>query len=225
MRKHNKQIFYKTKNLCVKITAIIFIILTGLIILYNIFITPIVVNTLKYDTVKLATNAINQSISTIFKSDIGYNDLINISMDNSNKIKLIQAKSYEINKLVNNLTLICESSIEKYGQDGIKVNLGTFSGISILNGIGPKIKVKVAPIGAISCTFSSKFDTSGINQTIHRLYANVTANVGVVIPFFNSNYEIKQQVLLCENIILGEVPEVYLYSDSLDNLLNFVPIG
>jgi len=91
-------------------------------------------------------------------------------------------------------------------------------------GRGPNIKLKVSPIGAVSCTFSSKFENAGINQTNHKIYLTITSNIGIIMPLLSVKYQQQQQVLISESIIVGLVPEVYLYSDNLDNLLNFVPL-
>jgi len=89
--------------------------------------------------------------------------------------------------------------------------------------LGPEIKLRVSPIGSVSSSFSSEFETAGINQTIHRIYLNINANVGVVLPLYTKKFNTTQHVLIAESIIVGSVPEVYLYSDNLDTLLNFVP--
>jgi sporulation protein YunB len=90
-------------------------------------------------------------------------------------------------------------------------------------GRGPQISVKMTPVGAVVCRFISHFETAGINQTVHKIYVNVVAKVSVVLPLSTRSVETDQQVLISECVIVGQVPEVYLHSDSLDTLLNFVP--
>ena len=81
----------------------------------------------------------------------------------------------------------------------------------------------MTPIGSVVCRFISNFETAGINQTVHKIYVNIKASVGVVMPLSSRNFSAEQQVLISESVIVGQVPEVYLYSDTLDTLLNFVP--
>ena len=56
-----------------------------------------------------------------------------------------------------------------------------------------------------------------------KIYVNLSANISVIMPLSSRNFESLQQVLISESVIIGQVPEVYLYSDNLDTLLNFVP--
>ena len=101
--------------------------------------------------------------------------------------------------------------------------MGSFTGIPILVGQGFDVSFKINPIGSVNCVFDSKFEMSGINQTIHKIYLTINADIGVVLPMQTQRVKVTQQFLACESIIVGQVPEVYLFSDNLDSLLNFVP--
>jgi hypothetical protein len=79
------------------------------------------------------------------------------------------------------------------------------------------------PIGSVVCKFVSNFESAGINQTLHKIYVNINAQIGVVFPLNSVSFNSEQQVLISECVIIGQVPEVYLNSESLDTLLNFVP--
>ena len=109
------------------------------------------------------------------------------------------------------------------GEDGLKINIGTFSGIPFFIGRGPAITLKLVPIGAVSSNFVSNFDSVGINMTKHTLYLYINVHVSIVLPI--KSYEIysTNQVMLAESIIVGKVPEVYLNGGSLGESLNLVP--
>lgn len=199
-----------------------FIILSFLLTL-RISVNPIIVETIEIKSKSIATKAINSAIADVVMNSIVYEDLINIVTDELGNITMIQANALEINNLSKDLAQTTEKKIEEYGQGGVLIPLGSFTGIPILVGRGPKIKLKVTPIGAVSCTFSSKFEHAGINQTNHKIYLKVVSNIGIIMPLISVKYQQEQQVLISESIIVGQVPEVYLYSDNLDNLLNFVP--
>ena len=180
-------------------------------------------DTVELKSKSLATRAMNSSIADVVMNSIVYDDLVNIVSDEFGNISMIQANSLEINNLSKDLAQTCESRIEEYGKVGVSIPLGTFTGVPLLVGVGPRIRVKMTPIGSVVCRFISNFETAGINQTVHKIYVNIKANVGVVLPLSSRSFEAEQQVLISESVIVGQVPEVYLYSDTLDTLLNFVP--
>ena len=105
----------------------------------------------------------------------------------------------------------------------IKIPLGSFSGVSIFAGLGPKITYEINPYGEVFCYFTSNFETAGINQTYHKLYLIIKIKVNVVLPLKNVLVNSESEVLLCETLIVGKIPEVYLNSNSLTEMLNLVP--
>ena len=109
------------------------------------------------------------------------------------------------------------------GEDGLRLNIGTFSGIPFLIGRGPKITIKLVPIGAVSSEFESEFDSVGINMTKHTLYFYIKTHVNIALPIRSYDVYSNTQVMLAESIIVGKVPEVYLNGGSLGKSLNLVP--
>ena len=216
----NKLKFSKKKFtkffVCVVVCLIIFVVFSNLI-------NPVIMDTVEIRSKSLATRAMNSSIADVVMNSIVYDDLVNIISDEFGNISMIQANSLEINNLSKDLAQTCESRIEEYGKVGVTIPLGTFTGIPLLVGVGPRIKIKMTPVGSVMCRFISHFETAGINQTVHKIYVNIIANVGVVMPLTSRSFKAEQEVLISESVIVGQVPEVYLYSDTLDTLLNFVP--
>lgn len=55
----------------------------------------------------------------------------------------------------------------------------------------------------------SEFTHQGINQTLHRVYLQVVCEVSILTPFEDITEKIINQVLLAENVIIGNIPETY----------------
>ena len=218
----NREVLKKCKKR-IKIIAIVLAVILLLVLVFSIMINPVIMDTVEIKSKALATRAMNSSVADVVMSSIVYDELVTIISDEFGNISMIQANSLEINNLSKDLALTCEQRISEYGGKGVTIPIGTFTGIPLLVGRGPRIKVKMTPVGSVYCRFSSKFDTAGINQTVHKIYINISANVSVIMPLSSRNFIAEQQVLIAESVIVGQVPEVYLQSDSLDTLLNFVP--
>ena len=212
----------KYKKIIIAWTCIIIFALLSVLMLKN-GINSIISNTVELKSKALATKAMNSAIADVVINSIVYEDLVNIITDEFGNISMIKANALKINNLRKDLAQTTENKIEEYGRSGISIPFGSFTGIPVLVGRGPNIKLKVSPIGAVNCTFLSHFETAGINQTNHKIYLSISADVGVVLPLLSKKYNTTRQVLISESIIVGQVPEVYLYSDTLDTLLNFVP--
>lgn len=214
--------FKKNKKKIIAWMIVVFVIILGWLMFKN-SINTIISDTIELKSKALATRAMNSAIADVVINSIVYEDLVNIITDELGNISMIQANSLEINNLSKDLAQTTEIKIEEYGRNGVGIPIGSFTGIPLFVGRGPKLKLKVNPIGAVNCSFLSRFETAGINQTNHKIYLEISADVGVVLPLLSSKYNITREVLISESIIVGQVPEVYLYSDTLDTLLNFVP--
>ena len=57
----------------------------------------------------------------------------------------------------------------------------------------------------------------GINQTIHRLYLDVTSEVSILTPYDTIEDSISNEVVLIENVIVGLVPSTYYNLEGMEN--------
>jgi len=158
-------------------------------------------------------------------SNIKYTDLINIMTDRNGKISLIQANTIKMNALGSETSSIAQDEIRTMGQEGIYIPLGAVFNSKILAGLGPKIKVTIIPVGSVTTDFATEFENAGINQTRHKIFMIMEANVRVVIPLGSDTAHIKTRVPVTETIIVGEVPDYYInvQDGESDNILNLVP--
>ena len=93
---------------------------------------------------------------------------------------------------------------------------GSFTGFKLLAGRGPGVKIKISTIGEVETDLRSEFTSQGINQTLHRVYLQVKCNVNILTPFDNISREITNQVLLMENVIVGNIPNTYYNLEGIN---------
>lgn len=201
-----------------------FIVLVLLIILYSKYlVVPVVIKNTESQIKSYATRSINYAVAETMNQNVSYGDLINIVKDKDENVSFIEANSVRINLLSKTMSKVVMSNFLEFAKWPIKIPIGSFSGIAILSGIGPKVAFDVSPFGEVLCSFSSKFNSAGINQTYHKLYLIISLKVNVVFPFEKLHVFSDSEVLLCETLIIGKIPEVYLNSGSLTEMLNLVP--
>ena len=69
-----------------------------------------------------------------------------------------------------------EERLQRMNQEQIGIPLGAAFGSQVLAGSGPVVPVKVVPRRRRGRPeFHTEFETSGINQTRHKVYMTVTA--------------------------------------------------
>ena len=217
----SKQIFIKKKYFI--FLCFIFVILFLFCLYFIKVVNPLIINSSEVKVKSLALKAVNSAISDVMAESVLYNDLVNIVTNEEGKIIMLNANSIMINKLSKELVKSAQVKLSEIGDAGMTIPLGNFTGISLFIGVGPEVKIKLIPIGSVHCNFESKFETSGINQTHHRIYVNVEASVNMVLPIKNIKVITSNQVLISESIIVGEVPSTYLNSNSMQDMLDLIP--
>ena len=215
---------YKTKKRrkISVILIVIFIFLT-LFLYYIKLVNPIIKDYSKAKVNALTEELLNEAVSNVVNTTLNYDKIVNISYTNNGNISYINANQYIINVITREVVNNAQQLMQKIGSKGIGIPIGTFTGISIFVGRGPDLKLEMLPIAIVGSKFNSKFTNMGINNTLHQLYLDVTTRVELILPIKKQVIEVTQSVLLCEGIIIGEVPEVYLGNMSLNKNYDLVP--
>ncbi len=226
LRKKRYRNPYKKKN---KLMVFTYIILTLLIMIYGFVlvdkkIKPTVVAIAEVKAQEIASKAINQSIKTKLTDDIRYQDLYFIRTDSEGNVTLMQANTIMMNYLASEVALAVQETIKNIRTSEMRVPLGNIFGSQLLAQYGPKIKIDVTPIGRVNVDFFTQFEQSGINQTRHKIYLVVKAQVKTIVPFSSSTMMVESTVPIAETIIVGKVPDNYINVPE-DEFMNVVPDG
>ncbi len=130
---------------------------------------------------------------------------------------MIQMNISTVNAITSDVAVKIQEGLDNYQSGEFYIKLGTFTGSKILSGRGPNIPIKMSTVGNIETDLVSQFSHAGINQTVHRIYLNVSCNVTILTPFNSIEQNITNQVLLAEAVIVGDVPETYYNLNEITN--------
>ena len=200
-----------------RLSKIIFVITIILIILIITIkaISP-VFHILCEDRAKsIATTISNEQATEVMKK-YSYDNIFEIEKDDQGYIKMIKSNIFIINQITSDIALKIQKKIDERGSDNINIAMGSFTGIKLLSGWGPKVGIKISTKGNVETDLRSEFKAEGINQTIHRVYLQVNSNVSVLTPFNNIDTQIANQVLIAENVIVGNIPETFYNFNGVD---------
>lgn len=202
--------------------AILVFVFAVFILYFTFLVTPLIVDTSRAQIKVFATKSMNFAITEAINQNISYDDLVNIITDGYGKINMIQANTVKINNLSTMIERITLSHLLEVGKKPIQIPLGAFTGITLISGYGPPVEIEIFPYGEVGCRFLSQFVSAGINQTQHKIYVQVDTLVNVVLPFRTVRVKMSNEVLVCESVIIGEIPETYLKSNALNEMTGLV---
>lgn len=189
---------------------IIFAIILGLFWYYKCFITQNLVNICNHHARALSTTAVNNAIIASMNNTSSYNELIDVQKNSNGDIIYMSANSFKLNDIRTTITKSTKSILDIELEKGINIPFLAFLGIDIISGFGTPINYKVLTLSSVKSDFISEFTSVGINQTLHSIYIQVNSEIFVDIPLHNQIQTFSTNVLLCETILVGKVPEIYL---------------
>lgn len=187
--------------------SIFIVMLVSVITFYSIFksINPIFEELCLEKAREIGTYIMNDASNKILDT-IDYSNVIQIEKDENN---IVKTDVVVINKIASDIALEAEKQFRELQDETIKIPMGAITGNKYLAGSGPNINVKVIPTGNILTEIKNEFESSGINQTVYRIYLELTCRVSVVTQYKTIEESIVNQVLLVETIIVGNVPQSY----------------
>ena len=173
-----------------------------------------------------STLAINTCVTDVLaEGKVDYSNLIYLQTD-ANGLSVVRTDMSAINTLKARLTTDIQDRISKYSDGKLYIALGTLAGSDIFTGRGPKIEVKMVPVGYVTTTINSEFTSAGINQTLLRMMMSVTGTVTVVMGGYSATSDVTTDFCIAETIIVGAVPDAYTHvtgsGDTDSNINDFM---
>jgi len=149
--------------------------------------------------------------------ELDYERFIRLLRDNSGWVTAAIADMGSIHAAASALSLDVIAAMQQGNASDLSVPLGNLLGVPLLSGYGPEISIRVLSVSDAEIRMASSFTDAGINQTLHRIVVELSAEVYVLIPGETLVTEVYAQMPIAETLIVGQVPESYMYFESGEN--------
>ncbi len=201
------------------------LLLVILIVVAHINITRVLVSVAEASMRSITTVAVNDAVYYTLSDRVRYEELVTVSRDGDGNITAITSDPFQINRIARDTAYMSQQNLTKMSEDGVEVPLGAFFGIEAWAGFGPRVRMKILPISNVECRFSSVFEDAGVNQTRHSIYLEIVADISIIMPSGTRNFASLTEVLICESVLVGKVPDTYLQTDIFGDRPSLSPDG
>lgn len=205
------------------VVALVAFLLIGIVVIVQRNVTEVLKSVSEASMRSITTVAVNDAIYYTLSDHIRYEDLVSVERDGEGNVLAITSNSLQINRIARDTAYMSQQNLQSMSEGGIEIPLGALTGVEAWAGFGPKIQIKIIPISNVACRFVSKFETAGINQTKHSIYLEIVADISIVMPSGTSNFASLTEVLICESVLLGKVPDTYLQADIFGDGYTLAP--
>lgn len=185
----------------------IFILFNSFLYFFDKSVFPAILEIAETKMISEANKIINETALEVYSKDFSYTDIILVDKDNVGNITMLRADTVKLNYLAAQLTLESNKKLEDLEAVGVKVPVGYMTNSSVVYNLGPKVTVNIEQVGDIETHYESIFESTGINQTRHKIYLNVKIKLKVIVPLNSKEIEVTSQIPVSETIIVGQIPD------------------
>lgn len=171
----------------------------------------------------IATKAINDAITKKIAQNFKYDYIITVHTNHEGDVSWAQVNTMEVNRLASEAVTSVAETLESIRGEVVRIPLGQALNSKILGNRGPRIPITIVPVGTVTVEVINDFQAAGINQTRHKIYLEIHAQVQIVIPFVTSTTSVRTLVPVAEATYFGEVPETVIDLPSRLNPIDSEP--
>jgi sporulation protein YunB len=154
---------------------------------------------------------VNRAVDALVQEQgLSYEDVVALERNDQGAVLSASTDMGAVNLLRTALTARILEEIDGLDLRTLDIPLGSLSGLDLLSGWGPSLRVDALWVGTVQTELDNEFSAAGINQTLHRVMLQVTVPATVLLPTGRVETQVVTQVCVAENIIVGTVPETYI---------------
>ena len=152
------------------------------------------------------------------QSEATYRDLVHVERDSEGRVLSAETEVTAINRLKAAVSNAVTEELTAREKQTVHLPLGNLLGGSFFTGRGPFLPITVHTGGTVITTLTDEFTEAGINQTKHGLYLDMTVMMTAAWPMERVSIELETRFLVCETVLVGEVPQTVMQVDFGDGL-------
>lgn len=156
---------------------------------------------------ELFSNTVSEKMEEL---NLTYDKLMNVTYSESGEVRSLSTDIVSVNKLKNQVTADLTQLFQDYYEYAVDVPIGSVTGSEFLSGLGFTVELNSVVTGGVTSEFRSEFESAGVNQTIHRLYIDITGDLVVIVGGEQEPINLTTSVLVGETVLVGEVPRTYV---------------
>ena len=197
--------------------VVLVLVLLVSFLIFELKLYPIVEKAALAESRNLATLTLNEAIYDVL-TDVGEGDYVRLEKGAGGEIVSLTTDTTRVNLVKSLISKEVEKRLGK-GETTVYIPFGNITGIKLLSGRGPCIKVKTMPVRSVTTDIGAAFLESGINQTWHRVVLKVDADFGVMILSRTVDCRVSDAVVLSDTVIVGKVPDAFTDINKIEDEL------
>ena len=183
------------------------------IIALNIFfarVGPVIETLAIVEAREYVVTVINRVVEEeITSGSLIYSEFVTLEKNDSGSVTALITDMAKVNVLQSRISTLVATGIVNVLHKDLNIPLGDALGAALFSWRGPKLPVRMESVSNVTTQFVNEFESSGINQTRHRLALTITTDITILVPGGRTAAEVTSTIPIAETVIVGNVPNIY----------------
>ena len=177
--------------------------------------TPYVREAARVRVVNAASDWLVDAINAELRSGrIDFSHMTYLEKDVNGNITAVRTNTAEMNCLKSEIMELLGEEMPELDAQELGVPIGSILLPDYFAGQGVRLPVRVVALSSSDASFSTTFESAGINQSIQRVVLNVRITLTVLSPAGTQEIDVDSDVIVAETIVVGTVPNSYVNFDD-----------
>ncbi len=195
--------------------AVAFLVAASVISLLETKLRPVVIEVAAAQAKNTMTVAIEKAVTdNLTDPQVNYGDFVSIQRNENGSISALTTDVVQLNLLRARLTAAVLETLHETDVSVIQVPFGSLFDLEPLWAKGPALKAQVLAVGTVQAEFDSQLTSAGVNQTLHRIWLDVSVPITLLFPGGEAEVCLETRMCVAETVIVGQVPDTYFQLDS-----------
>lgn len=177
---------------------------------FDCWFRPTIERLVEYRCKLIADKAVSRAICEhLDTTDNDYSDIVSFVYQDDGSIGAMRTNPAKINTMKAGIMELANKELTKLGTEEFGVALGTLTGVGYLYGTGAELVFSVKPTGVARSKLLSRFESTGINQTMHSVVLVIYTEVSPVLPGLTDSFIVENEFIISQTILMGDIPDTY----------------
>ena len=185
------------------------VLVLSLVIYADLRVRPMVAASARMIAKRAATEALNEAVTAEMAEDVDYKKIVQIQ-GKQGDLTTANFDLAKVTELQAAATERADAALRSLSQSTLRLPFAQVVGGSLFTTFTPIIPVRMTLMGDAHSSVEMDTRTVGVNQSVHIIYLDISADMSVVSPLVSTPLTITSRIPVAYVVLMGEVPKTYL---------------
>lgn len=187
----------------------IMVLILSLVIYADFRVRPMVAASARMIAKRAATEALNEAVTAELAQDVDYEKIVRVE-GKQGSLTAAHFDFAKVTELQSAATERADAALRSLANTTLRLPFAQVVGGSLFTTFTPIVPVRMTLMGDAHSSVQMETRTVGVNQSVHIIYLDISADMSVVSPLVSTPLSITSRIPVAYVVLMGEVPKTYL---------------